>query len=83
MEDNFDSRYANDTKKDMDDVIKQAALLLRDDEVQAQFNGYYYDYTVPISQANTSQLRDCSSTNEPNSKKEPDYLSANNLQLIV
>ena len=38
----------NDNKKDVDDNVRQCAVLLRDIEVQAQFQEYYYDSTSPI-----------------------------------
>ncbi len=31
----------------MDEAVSQSAVLLRDAEVQAQFNDYYYDYSAP------------------------------------
>lgn len=46
-EDNFDLRSSNDSKKDLEDAIKQSSLLLREGTTQALFNGYYYDEGNP------------------------------------
>ena len=50
--DNFDAKYANDIKKDLDDAAFQNSILLKEPEIQAQFADYYYDYE---NKANTNK----------------------------
>jgi hypothetical protein len=57
LEDNFDMRYTNDSKKDLDDNVKQSMLLLKEADIQAQFNDYYYDGTLPQYKAEATQAR--------------------------
>lgn len=65
--DNFDAKYANDIKKDMDDAALQSIIKLKEVEVQAQFANYYYDYENRTESVRyTSKLEDKETKKEPN-----------------
>ena len=53
-------RYTNDSKKDLDDNVKQSMLLLKEADIQAQFNDYYYDSSLPQYKAEATQARSTS-----------------------
>ena len=79
-EDNFDAKYANDSKKDMDDAVAQSAILLRDAEVQAQFNDYYYDYTTPPAKSQLVPIADDKKVPE---KKEGEQISPSDVHIAA
>ena len=47
MEDNFDQKNISEEWKDVDDPeFKENVQSLRKNSIQAQFNGYYFDYQL-------------------------------------
>lgn len=65
-EDNFDSKYANDSWKDENsDQMWQNALLLRRPSVQALFNGYYFDDSLAAMNGTTLGRIDTSTVDKP------------------
>lgn len=54
-EDNFDQKNINEDWKDQDDEeFKQNYLSLRRNSIQAQFNGYYFDFQLAALNQNPS-----------------------------
>ncbi len=64
-EDNFDESNINEKWKDLDDPdFKEHAASLRKNEVQAQFNGYYYDHQL-------AELAEQQAVNKPEAGAAP------------
>lgn len=64
-EDNFDAKYANDTKKDIDDAAFQSNVVLKDAQLKAIFAEYYYDYTIATAKNNSKTSKGDEKTKEP------------------
>ena len=79
LEDNFDAKYANDSKKDMEDAVAQSSVLLRDAEVQAQFSDYYYDYVSPTK----SPLVPITDDKKVTVKKDGDQISPSEVNIAA
>ncbi len=53
------------------EAVIQNAVFLRDAEVQAQFNDYYYDYTAPSLKTDLEALAEPAKKTAPEEKQQP------------